>query len=350
MGMDAMALLKAGAFLPAMPLVLDAQRAFDEQGQRRLLRYYIAAGADGVAVAVHTTQFEIRDPAHDLLARVLSVASDELTRAAQQHGRPVIRVAGACGDIAQAVSEAELARALGYDAVLLSPGGLKDYDDAYLLERTRQVATVLPVIGFYLQPAVGGRHLPYAYWRALCDIPGVVAIKCAAFNRYFTLDVTRAVADTGNRVALYTGNDDSILYDLVTPHQYVTADGAKREARFVGGLLGHWAVWTNTAVRLFRQAKQLDAGQPVPADLLALGNAVTDANAAFFDAANNFAGCIAGVHEVLRRQGLMDGIWCLNPEETLSPGQAEEIDRVYRMYPELNDDAFVRAFLSNDAS
>lgn len=345
----AMKLLREGAFLPAMPLVLDEHRAFDEAGQRRLLRYYIAAGADGAAVAVHTTQFEIRQPEHNLLERVLSVAADELDRAAKRHGKPVIKVGGACGPVEQAVREAQLARALGYDAVLLSPGGLKEHDDAYLLERTRQVADVLPVIGFYLQPAVGGRYLPYAYWRALCEIPTVVAIKCAAFNRYFTLDVLRAVADTGNRVTLYTGNDDSIVHDLVTTHRYLGADSNPREARFTGGLLGHWAVWTHTAVQLFHRLKGLPANAPVPQDVLSLANAVTDANAAFFDVANNFMGCIAGVHEVLRRQGLMRGIWCLNPEETLSPGQGGEIDRVYQQYPELNDDSFVRDFLAGDA-
>lgn len=342
---EALHLLQQGAFLPAMPLVLDAQRTFDEQGQRRLLRYYLAAGVDGVAVAVHTTQFEIREPEHNLLERVLRVAADEMNR---YHGRTILKIAGACGDIDQAVSEANLARDIGYDAVLLSPGGLADRDTRYLLERTRRVAEVLPVVGFYLQTAVGGRYLPYDYWRALCDIPGVVAIKCAAFNRYYTLDVMRAAAETGNRVALYTGNDDSILYDLLTTHQFMGKDRQMRQARFVGGLLGHWAVWTHTAVNLFREARQLADASQVPARLLALGNAITDANAAFFDTANNFAGCIAGVHEVLRRQGLMQGIWCLNPQETLSPGQSEEIDRVYRMYPQLNDDAFVQRFLAHD--
>ena len=348
MGRDALDLLRNGAFLPAVPLVLDEHRAFDEAGQRRLLRYYIAAGADGAAVAVHTTQFEIRDPKHDLLERVLHVSADELHRASARHGRAVIKVAGACGDTEQAIREARLAYALGYDAVLLSPGGLARLNDEYLLERTRRVASILPVIGFYLQTAVGGRYLPYTYWRELCAIPGVAAIKCAAFNRYATLDVMRAVADTGNRVALYTGNDDSIVADLLTPHCFVGEDGAQREARFTGGLLGHWAVWTSTAVRMFREARRMAAETAIPSEMLTLGYAVTDANAAFFDVAHQFRGCIAGIHEVLRRQGLMRGTWCLNPKETLSPGQAEEIDRVHRMYPALNDDAFVRDFLAHD--
>lgn len=346
MAQDTVARLRAGAFLPAMPLVLDGGRAFDEAGQRRLLRYYMAAGVDGVAAAVHTTQFEIRDPVNRLLERVLQVAADELDKGARAHGRPMLKIAGACGITEQAVQEAELARSLGYDAVLLSPGGLKGRDEAYLLERTRRVAAVLPVIGFYLQPAVGGRYLGYSYWRGVCDIPGVAAIKCAAFNRYYTLDVMRAAADAGGRVALYTGNDDSIVSDLVSAYRFTALDGTQREARFVGGLLGHWAVWTSAAVALFRRIRALPEGAPVPADVLALGQAVTDANGAFFDVANGFRGCIAGVHEVLRRQGLMPGIWCLNPDETLSPGQAEEIDRVYRMHPELNDDAFVKDFLA----
>lgn len=345
----ALALLHTGTVIPAIPLALDENRRFDEEGQRRLVRYYLHAGTGGVAVAVHTTQFEIRKPGVDLLRPVLEAAVTEIRRYEQETGRTCVRVAGVCGPIGQAVSEAELARSLGYDAVLLSPGGLEQYPDEYLVERTKAVAAVMPVIGFYLQQACGGRYLPYDYWKQVADIPNVAAVKCASFNRYQTLDLVRGVAASERReeVALYTGNDDNILIDLLTEFQF-EEDGVLYKKRFVGGLLGHWSLWSHTVTQLFEEVKQYQDGRPVPARLLTLAQQITDCNGAFFDAAHNFAGCIPGVHYVLHRQGLMKGLWCLDSDETLSPGQEEEIERVYRMYPHLNDDAFVRDFLQND--
>lgn len=344
---EAKTILMGGAFLPAMPLVLDARRQFDEAGQRRLIRYYLESGADGIAAAVHTTQFAIRDPKVNLLERVLSVTISEIQKYRMRTGREILAVAGACGEAGQAVKEAELAASLGFDAVLLSPGGLNHLSEAQLIARTKQVAEVIDVIGFYLQVAVGGRLFSYHYWEQVCAIAGVKAIKCAAFNRYLTVDVARAIAFAGHEIALYTGNDDNIIGDLLT--EYAFSDGeAVRTVRTRGGLLGHWSAWTHTAVSLFQKIKARDPKAPLDPRWLTLAAQVTDVNSAFFDTKNGFAGCIAGMHEVLRRQGLMKGIWCLDPQETLSPGQAEEIDRVYRMYPELNDDAFAAAFLERD--
>ncbi len=342
-------LLMEGAFIPAMPLALDANRKFDEKVQRRLVRYYLAAGVDGIAAAVHTTQFAIRAPKINLFETVLRVVMEEITAYKAKTGREIIAVAGTCGPTKQAVAEAKLAASLGYDAALLSPGGLGKESEDYLIERTEKVAEVLDVVGFYLQPAVGGRVFSYEYWQRLCAIPGVAAIKCAAFNRYLTLDVARAVAFAKQEIALYTGNDDSIVTDLMTEYSFQDGD-VTRTVRTRGGLLGHWACWTHTAVELFREIRGIPTGAPVDAKWITLAAQVTDANSAFFDTRNNFLGCIAGIHEVLRRQGLMEGIWCIDPEETLSPGQSEEIDRVYRMYPELNDDAFVREFLRSEAA
>jgi dihydrodipicolinate synthase/N-acetylneuraminate lyase len=317
--------LREGAVIPAHPLALTAERTLDERRQRALTRYYLAAGAGGVAVGVHTTQFEIRDCG--LLAPVLELAMEELRRAES------IRIAGIVGKTAQAVKEAELAARLGYHAGLLSLGAMASASVPELLEHARVVASVIPLFGFYLQPAVGGRVLPYEFWRAFAEIENVVAIKIAPFNRYQTIDVIRAVAESGREIALYTGNDDNILLDLLTPYRF-----GETTLRIVGGLLGHWAVWTRRAVELLEQRCGLN-------DSLTLAIEITDSNAAFFDAANGFRGCIAGIHEVLRRQGLLAGRWCLNPREDLSPGQMEEIDRVYRAYPRLNDDDFVRQHL-----
>ncbi len=336
-----MAKLSEGAFLPAMPLALGPDGRFDEAAQRRLIRYYLAAGADGLAVAVHTTQFEIRKPEYNLLRPVLALAADELAQYEKRTGKVTVKIAGACGPIEQAVAEAELAKTHGYDAVLLSPGGLADKTEAYLLERTAAVAKVLPVMGFYLQTAVGGRRLSFEYWQKLCDTEGVVGIKCASFDRYTTTEVVRAAALSGRaeQIALYTGNDDHILLDLLTTYRF---EG--REKRFVGGLLGHWAVWTKPAVELYQRAR---AGELSP-EMLTLAAQVTDMNAALFDAAHNFAGCIAGVNWVLYRQGLLASPLCLNPSETLSLGQAEEIERVRAWYPHLTDDDFVADFLAGE--
>jgi dihydrodipicolinate synthase/N-acetylneuraminate lyase len=324
--------LRRGTVIPAHPLALNSSRKLDVRRQRALSRYYIAAGAGGLAIGVHTTQFAIRDPKIGLFRPVLELAAEELRHT------DLIRVAGICGPTAQALSEAKLAVELGYHVGLLSLGAMRDATIDQLIEHSREVARAIPVLGFYLQPSVGGRILPYSFWRRFAEIENVVGIKIAPFNRYQTLDVMRAVAGSGRAsdISLYTGNDDNIVIDLLTRFR---CDGA--DLRFAGGLLGHWAVWTRRAVELHEMLR--DHQGPVPADWLTLAQSVTDANAAFFDPANQFSGCIAGIHEVLRRQGLLEGRWCLDPEEDLSPGQMEEIDRVYRSYPDLNDDDFVQA-------
>jgi len=326
--------LREGVVIPAHPLALTAARKLDERRQRALTRYYLAAGAGGVAVGVHTTQFEIRDPRVGLLEPVLDLAMEEL------RGTDAVKIAGIVGRTPQAVREAEFAARRGYDAGLLSLGALRDASIPELLAHARAIAEIIPLFGFYLQPAVGGRILPYAFWREFAEIPNVAAIKIAPFNRYQTLDVLRAVAGSGraDEIALYTGNDDSIVTDLLTPFRF-----GERTLRIAGGLLGHWAVWTLRAAQLLDQIhSEVRAERPLAPSWLALAAEVTDSNAALFDTANQFHGCIAGLHEVLRRQGLLAGRWCLNPDEDLSPGQAEEIDRVYRAYPHLNDDDFVR--------
>lgn len=334
--------LHAGTVIPANPLALDEDRRFDERHQRAIVRYYLDAGVGGLAVGVHTTQFEIRKPEHNLLERVLRVAKEEASRFEERTGEVIVMVAGACGPTEQAVREAELAKRLGYDAVLLSPGGLNHLSEEEMLSRTAAVAAIMPVIGFYLQTAVGGRAFSYDYWRRLCEIDNVVAIKAAPFNRYYTLDVVRAAAlsSRADRIALYTGNDDNIVLDLVSSYKF-TEGGVTYEKGFAGGLLGHWSVWTKRAVELFERCREVRGCDAVPYDLMRLAGEVTDTNAVFFDAANNFAGCIAGLHYVLCRQGLFKGLWCLNPDECMSDGQREEIERVYASYPHLNDDAFV---------
>jgi dihydrodipicolinate synthase/N-acetylneuraminate lyase len=326
-----------------MPLALTAQRQLDERRQRALCRYYLAAGAGGLAVGVHTTQFSIREPPHALYGPVLALVADELQRHEAATGKVPVRIAGICGATAQAVAEGELARDLGYHAGLLSLGALRDADQNSLLRHCRAVAEVLPLVGFYLQTAVGGRVLPFQFWRQFAEIDRVVAIKIAPFNRYQTIDVIRAVAESGREdIALYTGNDDQIVLDLLTPFRWIVS-GRAVERRIVGGLLGQWAVWTQKAVVLLEECHTLvNQGGSVSGDMLRRAVELTDANAAIFDAANGFPGCIAGIHEVLRRQGLLEGIWCLDPKETLSPGQAEEIERVCRSYPCLGDDAFVK--------
>ena len=330
--------LRDGVVIPAMPLALNAQRKLDERRQRGLVRYYLAAGAGGLAAGVHTTQFAIRDPKHGLFQPVLALVAEELSKST----KPVIRVAGVCGLTPQAVREASLARELGYHAGLLNLSALKEADETALLAHCRTIAEALPIFGFYLNPAIGGRLLTYRFWRQFAEIERVVAIKVAPFNRYQTLDVVRAVAESGrDDIALYTGNDDQILLDLLTPFRFKVGDRWV-ERRIVGGLLGQWAVWTHKAVAMLEACHAADRADVVPTDLLRMANELTDANAAIFDAANHFAGCIPGVLEVLRRQGLLDGTWCLDPHETLSPGQAEEIERVCRACPHLTDDASVR--------
>jgi dihydrodipicolinate synthase/N-acetylneuraminate lyase len=334
--------LQKGLVIPAHPLALNSQRRLDQRRQRALSRYYLAAGAGGLAVGVHTTQFEIRDPAIGLFRPVLELAAAEMDRADVVRAEPLVRIAGICGPTPQAVGEAELACDLGYHAGLLSLAALRDADDEALVAHCRAVAAVIPLVGFYLQPAVGGRILPYRFWRRFAEIENVVAIKIAPFNRYQTIDVVRAVADSGrDDLVLYTGNDDNILIDLLTPYCFAV-DGKTIQRRIVGGLLGHWAVWTKRAVEILQECHRLtsaDAG--APPEMLRRNIEITDCNAVIFDVAHGFAGCIAGIHEILRRQGLLEGVWCLDPGQGLSPGQAEEIDRIYAAYPHLNDDAFV---------
>ncbi len=342
----ALAILKAGTVIPATPLALDEKRAFDEKRQRLLTRYYLEAGAGGIATAVHSTQFEIRDPEVNLFETVIRTVESTISEYEAETGRAVVKICGVCGKIEQAVREATLAKEIGYDAVLLSPGGLGDMPESYLIERTQKVAEVMPVIGFYLQPACGGRVFSFDYWAKVCEIPNVVAIKAAPFDRYLTIDVVRAAAFSSrcDEIALYTGNDDNIIVDLLTEFRFAK-DGRTVTKRFSGGLLGQWCVWTNKVVELF---PKLQFAKPTP-ELLTLAAELTDANAAIFDSKNRFAGCIPGIHEILRRQGLLKGIQCINPNEVLSPGQAEELDRVLSMYPHLTDDAFVKEFIERNS-
>lgn len=320
--------------IPAHPLALTAERKLDERRQRALTRYYLAAGAGGIAVGVHTTQFAIREPRFGLLQPVLELAVEEA------RGKNVVKIAGVCGKPHQAMQEAELAAKLHYDVALLSLADLRGEPIPQLLDHARSVASIIPIMGFYLQSSVGGCILPYEFWCGLTEIENLVAIKVAPFDRYRTLDVARAVAESGRarEIALYTGNDDHILLDLLTEFDF-----GGEKVRFAGGLLGQWAVWTKTAVDHLELIKRKLGS--VPADLITLAEQMTDANSAIFDPVHGFRGCIPGLNEILRRQGLLQGRWCLDPGEYLSPGQAQEIDRVCKMYPHLQDDAFVKEHL-----
>jgi dihydrodipicolinate synthase/N-acetylneuraminate lyase len=348
--------LLEGQVIPAHPLALTADRKLDERYQKALTRYYVAAGSGGLAVGVHTTQFAIRNPEHNLYAPILELAAETADAALLErpNQQPLIKVAGLCGLTAQAVQEAEIARSFGYHAGLLSLGAYRSADDATVLAHCRAVAETIPLIGFYLQPAVGGRVFGYSFWREFFEIENVVAVKIAPFNRYQTIDVVRAcIAAARDDIALYTGNDDAIVTDLLTSWQFSDEQGHPVSRQIVGGLLGHWAVWTKSAVDLLAEIKEARSamanhpvGRLVPSWLTRAAQ-ITDANAALFDAAHGFAGCIAGVHEVLRRQGLLSGIWCLDPHEGLSPGQADELTRVSRAYPEQTDDAFVAQHLDD---
>jgi len=355
--------LRRGVVIPAHPLALTAARQLDERRQRALTRYYLDAGAGGVAVGVHTTQFAIRDPKVALYRPVLELALETITEREPRLDRPIVRVAGIVGATRQAQREARLSRDLGYHLGLLSLGALARASDAALIAHSRAVAEVMPLMGFYLQPAVGGRELSYRFWRRFAEIENVVAIKIAPFNRYATLDVMRAVADAGRAgdIALYTGNDDNIVGDLLTRYPVAPESAGRSRAgrkrsprarqasrteggiRMVGGLLGHWAFWTRNAVALLADVRRIvTRRRAIPLRLSALAAEVTDANGAVFDAANRFRGCLPGIHEILRRQGLLRGRWCLDPGEILSPGQLREIERVCRAYPHLTDDSFVR--------
>lgn len=342
------AVLHSGLVIPASPLALTSQRKLDERRQRALWRYYSAAGAGGIAIGVHTTQFAIRNPGIDLFRPILELAAEELGKLNDNRLLPLVKIAGACGTTKQASAEAELAAKLGYDAVLLSLGAMRDASEAELVTHCAEIAKRIPLIGFYLQPSVGGRILPYRFWRQFCEIDNIAAIKIAPFNRYQTIDVIRAVAESGrNDIALYTGNDDAIVTDLTTPFTFkIGTEQVHR--RICGGLLGHWSVWTSYAVTLLQECRNVSQeGGSLSSKLMETAVHVTDANAAFFDPAHGFVGCIAGLHEVLRRQRLLEGTYCLDPDEGLSPGQMEEIDRVYSAYPHMNDDAFVREHLDD---
>jgi dihydrodipicolinate synthase/N-acetylneuraminate lyase len=338
--------LRNGLVIPAHPLALTQARRLDERRQRALTRYYAAAGAGGVAVGVHTTQFAIRSPGIDLLEPVLRLAAETLTECEAAGAGPLVRIAGICGPTRQAIGEAELARACGYHIGLLSLAALSSADEDQLIEHCRSVVQTIPLMGFYLQPAAGGRLLSYRFWRRFAAIPNVIAIKIAPFNRYQTIDVIRAVAEAGraDEIALYSGNDDHIVLDLLTQWQVITA-AEEVDLRFAGGLLGHWACWTRSAAALLAECLAVRRQACIPAGLLTLAEQITDCNAAFFDAAHQFAGCIPGIHQVLNRQGLLANTLCLDPDEVLSPGQAEEIERVHQAYPHLNDDDFVRTHL-----
>jgi hypothetical protein len=338
---DVLATLRRGSVIPAHPLALNAARQLDPRRQRALTRYYLDAGAGGLAVGVHTTQFAIRDAG--LYRPVLELA---MKAAGEWAKAAPIMIAGLAGRTDQAIREAQLARGLGYHAGLLSLAAMKGADEDDLIAHAQAIARELPLVGFYLQPAVGGIVLPRSFWRRFAAIENVVAIKIAPFNRYRTLDVVRGVVEAGaqDRVTLYTGNDDHIVLDLLAPFS-IASRATTTTLRIKGGLLGHWSVWVKKAVELLDRIHAAIGSGDISEDLLALDSQITDCNAAIFDVANNFHGVIAGCHEVLRRQGLLEGIWCLDPAESLGPGQMAEIDRVYSAYPHLNDDDFVKVNL-----
>lgn len=332
-----------GTVIPAHPLALDESRQLDEFHQKLLTRYYLESGVGGIAVGVHTTQFEIREPKYNLFEKVLSLAVEEADRIPLK--RPLIKIAGICGPTDQGLKEAEIAKDLGYHLGLLSINGLGEWSEEELLDRARAVGEHIPLFGFYLQSSVGGKVLSEAFWKKFSEIPSVHAIKIAPFNRYQSLEVVRAVCNSSRneQIALYTGNDDNIVNDLLTTYEVKTDKGTVQK-EIVGGLLGHWSVWAKKAVDLLDEIKKAKkTNESLSRDWLTRNISVTDSNAAFFDSKNNFKGCIAGLHEVLRRQGLLQDIWCLNPEEGLSTGQLEEINRVYKDYPDLNDDDFIKS-------
>jgi hypothetical protein len=338
---EVLRLLAEGTVIPALPLALNDKRKLDVKRQRALIRYYLDSGAGGIAVAVHTTQFAIRKPEVGLYSPLLELAAEEFGRFTSRTKKQAIRVAGVIGRTPQASAEARIAVDNGYHAALLSLAAFGTATNDEIIKHCREIADIIPVIGFYLQPAVGGRKLDVNFWREFSAIENVIAIKMAPFNRYQTLDVVRGVAESGrsSKIALYTGNDDNILVDLLSNYE-ISVNGGNVNKRIVGGLLGHWAVWTQKAVSLLKDVHDGLFDNDIR-QTLTLANQITDSNSAFFDTANNFAGCIVGLHEVLRRQGLLEGLWTLDPEEVLSPGQIEEIDRVYEAYPDLNDDAFI---------
>jgi hypothetical protein len=335
--------IRRGTVIPATPLALNSRRQFDERRQRALMRYYIDAGVGGIAVGMHFTQFEIRTPGIDLFEPVLRVCAEEIDSYSAKTGRTIAKVAGINGRTPEALRQAETARELGYHFGIVSMMAFNGAMEQEMVHHMRELAKVMPLFGFYLLTGVGGIKLPYTFWREMMEIENIVGIKIAPFDRYGTVDVARALADSGREedITLYTGNDDSIIYDFITPFRFGPPEDA-RTVRIRGGLLGQWACWTKRAVELHeRLLRVADGDEPITPDLLTLSAQVTDANAALFDPQHNYAGSIPGVNEVLRRQGLLEGIWTLKRDEVLSPGQAEEIDRVIAAYPHLTDDDFV---------
>lgn len=337
-----------GTVIPAIPLALNEARHFDRQRQRALIQYYLASGAGGIAAGVHTTQFQIRDQEYNLFEPVLQSISGFIDDYVLKNKKPIFKIGGICGKTDQAVKEARFLAASGYHAGLVSLSAFKNEAIEVMLRHCEKIASEIPIIGFYLQPLAGGVVLPYEFWKKFCQIENVIGIKIAPFNRYRTLDVIRAVAESErqNKITLYTGNDDSIVYDLASTFKMPSAEG-EQVLEIKGGLLGQWSVWTSKAVELFEAIRRIKKNnKSIPQWLFQYAQRLTDANAAIFDAANDFSGCIPGIHEILRRQGLLEGIWCLRKDENLSPGQKEAIDRVCTAYPELQDDEFVKKNLS----
>ncbi|MFC1558482.1 dihydrodipicolinate synthase family protein [candidate division KSB1 bacterium] len=337
--------INKGVVIPAVPLALTKERAFNEKRQRVLIRYYLEAGVGGIAVGMHFTQFEIRLPSIDLFEPVLRTCSEVVDQYSEETVRPVAKLAGICGLTKQALKEAELARKLGYDFGVVSMTAFKGASTQELIYHMRELSRIIPLFGFYLLTGVGGIVLPYDFWRQLVDLDNIIGIKIAPFNRYQTLDVVRAVAEAGkeNDIVLYTGNDESIVHDLITPFRYKVGDSYKT-VRIKGGLLGHWAFWTKKAVELLDEIHGIvnNDEKTITAELITRAAQLTDVNSAVFDAAHTFSGSIPGLNEILRKQNIFEGIWTLKPDEILSPGQREEIDRVYESYPHLNDDQFVK--------
>lgn len=336
-------LIREGVAIPALPLALNEDKSWDLRNQRRLVHYYLDAGAGGIAACVHTTQFEVRKPKYNLYRSLLEVTIEEIAK--RDRLDSFVKVAGVCGSTPQAIEEASIAKEVGYDVALLSYVGLNDLSEEELLEHTRQIAKIMPVFGFYLQPSVGGKLLSFDFWSQFSEIDNVIGIKAAPFNRYFTHDVMRAVAHSSrrNEITLYTGNDDNIVMDLASTYTF-DVDGEEVKIKFEGGLLGHWAVDTFKSVQILKRIK---SGKLSLEELTILNAQVTDANSAYFDVAHSFKGSIAGINDVLARQGLLKGNWCLEDKEVLSPNQAEEITRVRENYPDLCDDDFIKLNIQN---
>lgn len=337
--------LRSGCVIPAHPLALKSDSKLDERRQKALTRYYLASGAGGLAVGVHTTQFAIHDSKIGLYQPVLELAGETARKFAEStdFSEPVM-IAGIVGDTENAVKEARLAAEMGYHLGLLSLTALKGKSINELIDHAGQVAEVIPIMGFYLQEVISQMVLPVEYWRKFVEIPNVLAIKIAPFNRYQTLDVLEAVAHSGRsgEIALYTGNDDNIISDLLTRYEF-NVDGHPVSLRIVGGLLGQWACWTKRAVEYLTRIKNICESEiAIPQQMLTLANQLTLANKAIFDADNHFAGCIPGISYVLKQQGLLEEVKTLNPHEQLSPDQAAKIDRIRSNYPQLTDDDFVK--------